>query len=310
MSRLLLAGAVLAVAAGLAAPAHADNLPVPFPAEKVLDIFVGAQTVTPDGAMSSWFAPGSSVVFRAYAADPKTKQLLTPKNVRYFYVAIPDQPNLKLTYDASAQGAGKAFPWTAKWTVPATYASGVVNFKVLIQAKEKTKTGKQRKGEFVQLPVAASMLNISSAPPPLFAPAAPAGGGTASTNAIDLALYVDSVNGTAPAGIPSRPVGCTQTNVFKRGERVVIRAWGSDLSTNDVLSNDNIKEAHTSIAGQPDLALNWGAHGATNAKVFYWTNAWIVPPTYPLGETTVHVVFTTETGKTTTYDYTLNIIPS
>jgi hypothetical protein len=34
-----------------------------------------------------------------------------------------------------------------------------------------------------------------------------------------------------------------------------------------------------------------------------------VPPTFPLGEATVHVVFTTETGKTGTYDYVINVIP-
>jgi hypothetical protein len=156
------------------------------------------------------------------------------------------------------------------------------------------------------MPVATATLNISPTAPAAFAPAAPAGGaGAGNGQALQLALYVDSINGTAPAGTQARPIGCTQTNVYKRGERVVVRSWGTDLATNDVLSNDNVNEAHFSIAGQPDVPMTWGAHGL----VYFWSNFWIVPANYPLGETTVHVSFTTESGKTGTYDYVLNIIP-
>ncbi len=97
--------------------------------------------------------------------------------------------------------------------------------------------------------------------------------------------------------------------MYKRGEQVVFRVWGTDLTTSDVLSADNVKEAHASIAGQPNVVLNWGAHGAVGAKVWFWANAWVVPADFPLGDTTVHVVYTLESGKTGTFDYTLNIIP-
>jgi hypothetical protein len=43
--------------------------------------------------------------------------------------------------------------------------------------------------------------------------------------------------------------------------------------------------------------------------VWFWTNFWIVPADFPLGELTVKVSYTTETGKTGSYDYVLNIIP-
>ncbi len=110
-------------------------------------------------------------------------------------------------------------------------------------------------------------------------------------------------------GAAARPVGCSQTNVYKRGEQVVVRAWGTDLSTTDVLSTDNVSSAHFSIAGVPDVTLNYGAHGTVGSQVFFWANAWIVPATYPLGETTIHVVFNLESGKTATYDFTINVIP-
>ena len=106
-------------------------------------------------------------------------------------------------------------------------------------------------------------------------------------------------------GIAKRPVGCSLANVFKRGEQVVVRAWGADLATSDVLSNDNVDSAHFSIAGQPDIALNYGAHG----PLYFWANAWVIPASYPLGATTIHVVFNLAGGKSTSYDYSINVIP-
>jgi hypothetical protein len=307
MKRILILGAAIAATAIAVGSAEAAA-PVPFPAPTVENLFVAAQTVGTSGAMSSWFTPGSQIVFRAYAVDPKTKKVVDPKSVRYFYVTIPNQPNVKLKYDESAPGASKGMPWSGVWSVPATY-SGYVPFKVLVQVKDKS--GKQMRGQFVQIPVATASLNISATAPAPLAPAAPAGAGGAGTlgATLNAALYVDSVNGTAPPGTQSRPIGCTQTNVYKRGERVVIRSWGTDLGTNDVLSDQNVKEAHFSIAGQPDVAMVWSAHGAAGAQVFFWSNFWIVPPTFPLGETNVKVAITTDNGKTGTYDYALNIIP-
>ena len=48
------------------------------------------------------------------------------------------------------------------------------------------------------------------------------------------------MNGTRPAAAAARPIGCTQTNVFKRGEQFVLRTWGFDLANGAVLSLDNV----------------------------------------------------------------------
>jgi hypothetical protein len=305
MKKILILTAVITATAAVTATARADNAPLPFPSPKAGPVFIAAQTVTTDGAMANFFAPGGTVVFRAYAVDTKTKALVGPKQAKYFYVSIPGQPNVKLTYDPSATGASKGFPWTGKWTVPSTFTPGTVPFKVL------AKLVSHRTGQFVQMPVSSAQLTISTTPPPVFGPPA-SGGEIGIVNAsgkIDYAVYVDTVNGTRPVGAAPRAAGCSQTNVFKRGEQVVVRSWGHDLTTGDLLSTDNVAAAHFSIAGQPDLPLNWGAHGATDAKVFFWSNAWIVPADYPLGQTVIHIVYTTESGKTVTYDHLLNIIP-
>lgn len=304
MKKVLILTAALAAFATVTASAMAADPEVPFPAAQVQQVFIATQTVLPDGTMSNYFAPGSTVVFRAYAVDPKTRAIVAPKLVKYFYVAIPNQPPLKYKYNAAAPGASKGLPWTATWTVPSDYPQGTVAFKSLLKLVSK------RQGQFVQLPVSSAMLTIMKTPPPVVSPGLPAGSaGVVQSGKLDLSLYVDTVAGTRPVGVPARQIGCSQTNVYKRGEQVVVRSWGTDLNTADVLSSENIKEAHFSIAGQPDTVMNWGAHGATGAKVWFWTNAWIVPASFPLGESTVHVAFTTESGKTGSYDYVINVIP-
>jgi len=111
------------------------------------------------------------------------------------------------------------------------------------------------------------------------------------------------------AGTTPRPVGCTQTNVFKRGEQLVPRTWGFDLTTGDVLSNDNVQEAHFTVPGVDPITLNWGAHGATGAKVYFWTNQWQIPTTYPLGDVVIQIQFTTINGKVGKLSYPITIIP-
>jgi hypothetical protein len=304
MRKILTLSIAIAAAATVTTAALAADPITPFPAPQVGQLFVAAQTVTADGAVGNFFAPGAKVIFRAYAVDGKTKKLQVAKNVKYFYVVIPNQPNVKLTYNPTATGATKRMAWTGTWTVPATYPEGIVGFKILIKSDAK------RHGQFVQFPVSTSQLTISKSPPPTFTSgsAAPAAG-TPDVGSLDVSLYVDSVNGTRPAAAKPRPVGCTQTNVYKRGEQFVLRSWGIDTASGDVLSSENIDTATAAIPGQPALTLNWGAHGATTNRVWFWTNAWNIPTDYPLGEATIHVVFKTDAGKTGIFDYSITIIP-
>jgi hypothetical protein len=296
--------AALVVGAAIPISSASADIPgqTPFPAQKVSGVFAAAQTATTEGAINDYFAPGSTVLFRAYAVDAKTKKILQGSQVKYFYVAIPNQPNLKLKYDAKAPGATPLMPWTAKWTVPTTYPAGTVDFKVLI------KTASKRHGVFVQMPVPASQLTITNGAPPVFTPAPTPAKSAGTAQTYEVSLYVDTVNGTRPAGAAPRPIGCTQTNTFKRGEQLVVRVWGAKLSTGDILSSENVSSAVAQVQGQPDVTLNWGAHGGT-AKVYYWTGAWNIPSDYPLGQINVHVVYKTDDGKSGIEDYPVVIIP-
>jgi hypothetical protein len=155
------------------------------------------------------------------------------------------------------------------------------------------------------------MLLMLGAAVALSAIAAPAlAQGTADPPKYPVFLYVDTVNGTAPAGTKPRPIGCTQTNYFARGERPVFRVWGSEAATGDVLSTENVKYAYVKIPGQPNLKLNWGAHGATSNRVWFWTAAWTIPKTYPLGSALTQIVVKTENNTFGRFDYELQIVPN
>lgn len=145
-----LSAAVTAVAVAavvFAAAATAQAPPPSWPPGK-MQVFVAANTVTAtNGQQSNVFSRGSSVVFQAYAVDLKTKKVLTGKDVKYFYVAIPDQPNVKMAWGAKGL-------WTGTWTIPSTYPLGVVGFRILVQ------TNAKRYGSFYQAPVSAAQLTV------------------------------------------------------------------------------------------------------------------------------------------------------
>ena len=98
--------------------------------------------------------------------------------------------------------------------------------------------------------------------------------------------------------------------MFRRGEQFVLRTWGTELATGNVLSTENVSEASFTVPGvATPVTLNWGAHGPTTNRTWFWTNAWNIPTTFPLGDTTIRVTFELDSGKVGTYDYAITIIP-
>ncbi|OFW70926.1 MAG: hypothetical protein A2Y55_11340 [Actinobacteria bacterium RBG_16_68_12] len=129
---------------------------VPFPSPKVVQYFVSTQTVSSTGALSNYFPRGSAVTFRAFAAESKTGNIVDDQAAKYFYVAIPGQPNVKLTYtDPETKRPPVPWQWTATWTIPADHPLGLVQFKVLLKSKTK------QYGSFVQIPVVTSQLTVT-----------------------------------------------------------------------------------------------------------------------------------------------------
>jgi hypothetical protein len=169
MKRLLIAMTVVLGAAALVTPVRAQTPPEPpaWPAGGVAQVFVSAHTLTAAnaaytpavvGKQENFFPQTSAVRFQVYAVDLKTSKVVTAKDARYFYVSIPNQPNVKLTYGKAGTGAKAPYVWTGTWTISETYPLGVVPFKVVLT----TKSG--RHGIFQQAPVAAAQLTVIAKP--------------------------------------------------------------------------------------------------------------------------------------------------
>ena len=132
----------------------------PFPSPTVVTLFVTTNTVTGpssalgDGVMASSYPRGNTVVFKVFAADAKSGKVLTAGDVKYAYIKIPNQPNVKLTYTAPTIRNGPNF--TGTWVIPTTYPAGLVDFVTRFQSTTK------KYGNFVQIPVATSQLTVTS----------------------------------------------------------------------------------------------------------------------------------------------------
>lgn len=116
-------------------------------------------------------------------------------------------------------------------------------------------------------------------------------------------LYADTVQNSHPKYGVVPQVGCSITNLFRRGNGVVFRVWGIEAKTGLALTPDNVKYAYVSLpnpadATQPTLMkLAYGAHGKGDAARSFWTAAWDVAPTYPLGVVPFKIVFKTKANK-------------
>jgi hypothetical protein len=135
---------VAAVAAvGLAAPAVAQEPPNPFPAKKVA-VFIYADTVTSSRttpapakvcSQTNFFSQGARVVFRMWGVESSTGLTLTTDNIKYAYVKIAGQPNLKLTFGKHGKLATSPWFWSAAWAIPANYPIGAVSWRIVVKTK-------------------------------------------------------------------------------------------------------------------------------------------------------------------------------
>ena len=112
---------------------------------------------------------------------------------------------------------------------------------------------------------------------------------------VDVAMYADTVSSSRGEVKQSRV--CTQTNYFPRKARVVFRMWAVDSKTGEVLTPLEVKYVYIKIPGQPNLAMNWGPHGAVGNRVNFWSAAWAIPADYPMGAVPFRIVVKTEDGR-------------
>ena len=165
MKRLALLLGCLIAAAAFAGPALADDV-APFPAKKV-DVMVYGDTISSSrGAVkfdkACWqrntFPQNSRVVFRMWAVDMAKGTPITDIDIKYAYVQIPGQPNLKMSFGKHGALADSPYFWIAAWAVPADYPIGTVPFKFVVKTKE------NKFGTFQQVPDPNAQLAITLKP--------------------------------------------------------------------------------------------------------------------------------------------------
>ena len=94
---------------------------------------------------------------------------------------------------------------------------------------------------------------------------------------------VDTVQGAGGTVKLPADAACSMTNLFQRGEVVVFRMYGVHVTTggND-LTNVTVKSACVKVPGLANIPLFYCNH-PTKPVVSYWTAAWPVGKSYPLG---------------------------
>jgi hypothetical protein len=93
---------------------------------------------------------------------------------------------------------------------------------------------------------------------------------------------VDTVQGGGGTVKLAADAACSMTNLFQRGDVVVFRMYGVHVSTGANLTNVTVKSAWVKVPGLPKMPMYYSNH-PTKPVVAYWTAAWPVKQSYPLG---------------------------
>jgi hypothetical protein len=101
-------------------------------------------------------------------------------------------------------------------------------------------------------------------------------------------LYVDTITG---GGTPTPSAGCAQTNLFQPGQVVVFRMDGVNAAAGGInLTPGTVLNAYVKVPGLARIPMVYGTHG----KASYWTAAWTIGATYPVGIVDFWVHVTTQ----------------
>lgn len=182
-SLALLAIGALAIACGGGGDddSSASNQPSTQPAPQVttklfldVDVVRGPEGMTAEEktrkscTQSNLIPLGGQVVWRVRVYDPKTGNMLDDKALASVVASLPDGQSFPMKYGAHPKDPpGESF-WTSSFKVPATYAVGVLDYKVVATDKE------GRTGEFKQImSVPAAVLTIVATEPMVSIDAAP-----------------------------------------------------------------------------------------------------------------------------------------
>ena len=198
----------------------------------------------------------------------------------------PGQPNVKMTYHAEGPGASGRMAWTGPGRCRRPIRAGFVNFRVLRQDEDQAaRPVRPDAGRAAQLTITNTPPTSPPGPPP--SSAAPCKPRSARHRPVRGHRQRDAAGRRRPAAGRMHADQRVQARRAGRRPNVGLRPQDRRRRSRPTTSTT----AHFTVPGvspnEPQLGLARAA-----AQVFFWTNAWNIPATYPLGDATVQIAFT------------------
>jgi hypothetical protein len=118
-------------------------------------------------------------------------------------------------------------------------------------------------------------------------------------------FYVETLTSTGPSNYGFTPtVPCTQTGVFKRGMRMVVRFEVLDTSTGKRVTDKDGATLKLRLPHGGEVPARWAIRGGAAAMPdshWMWDTSWDIPPDYPLGSFDYSILVTAKDGRTATF---------
>jgi hypothetical protein len=115
-------------------------------------------------------------------------------------------------------------------------------------------------------------------------------------------FYVETLTSTGPSNYGFTPtVPCTQTGVFKRGMRMVVRFEVLDTSTGKRVTDKDGATLKLVLPQGGEVPARWAIRGGAAAMPdshWMWDTSWDIPPDYPLGSFDYSILVTAKDGRT------------
>jgi hypothetical protein len=102
---------------------------------------------------------GGQVVWRIRVIDPRTGADMSDQVLASVVVTLSDGQTFTAKYGGHPSAAPVQFFWATSWTIPATYPTGALDYKIVASDKE------GRTGQWDQFKVASAMLQIVATDP-------------------------------------------------------------------------------------------------------------------------------------------------
>ncbi|MBM2826180.1 MAG: hypothetical protein HW403_244 [Dehalococcoidia bacterium] len=136
--------------------------------------------------------------------------------------------------------------------------------------------------------------------PPGATPPAPPARPAYLAERVSFTYHVETLATTRPSKYGmAATVNCLNTNVFKRGQRIVYRFEVFDTSTGKRVTDVEAASVKVKLPHGEEVTNRFSARGGSGP--WMWNSTWDIPLDYPLGGLDYEIIVTTKDGRTSTW---------